>query len=1429
MADAESRDGTYNYKTLLCTNIPELFLDKFVARTHFGRFGNLVNFVLRPRRMTCTVSYATEEEAELALHEGHIYNGHEFQITYAERETSPAQKTEQWVDPDVQAELSALSSGWKSVEYSSTGKSVMKPLSSGAAAIYKPPAALPTERRERAPSQFKAAKQELESLMRRPAYTSEEKYRVLDARDKWMRLNQQQQQDNNQLLPTAGQATQGYCPDMCPEKERVLREFQRQVAVYELQENSDDLISHKLAIKQYSRSSADQETPLPHELRAEPALHMTMCYLMHEIMDLSEHGQTPIGDWFHFVWDRTRSIRKEITQQELCSLSAVKLVEQCARFHIHCAARLVAEDPSVFDSKINAENLTKCLQTLKYMYHDLRLKGVQCPREAEFRGYIVLLNLADANFLWDIGQLPVELQNCAQVRQAIKFYLALQDTNIVRFFQLLRERETSYLSACILVTYFTRLRVLGLHRLSQAYRAPRKHEISSLPLAYISKLLGFPPEQEDEAAYFLQHYGLEITESARVILTRIDTPEADYKLKRQLELVESKRQQSVGECICGETLPPATLYRNHRPHNSFNEQGYLQSSAWTAKDQMPNAHQDEAASNRADEKNVFKVPMNSIKMKLPPPAEVGTMTSREGEAKGLKPSGGFGGFSFTQTLEKVAASKVAPANTTGFSFTQAAKEKPMFNFMAPPSSLSSSSPLVEQQQQTQQAQEEAKLAALQQAIAAAKQRQMELVAKRQEENAIQKQKQAEAKAEAEAEAKAKREQQQLLQQQQQLQRQRQEAEAEAERQRILREAQAEEQRQMENERKLTKRTETLYQQLIEENLNKICLKQLRLHEVTVQSYHNLLDNLIQTLAKQSYHQHHYELGLMRHYWQRWRRYRRCQRQKDSLIQSLPLHFEASPSEDLVDAESAEEPLRLMRRYRQGEPCNYRQLLAGLDEQCWLKLDLWQLLSKALPQLRPGARRFYKLVISLPAGSIGDQLEYQLDRGLLQHPLADSGDTKADGRFYILGLAQGIALSVVKLRGQQDHRTNRLIQHANGLVCLGHAQHLSEAKQRFHSLAEVSGCPYMVLIMQQTTAYQQQKDLIKQLYLEDLKRLKEWRFFSQRPGRSLMQTVQLGITFLASQPFPSCGSLLQQVESREFIVNHLGLEFFQRLRQDCFLQQLYQKSPQFCQQVYNEAVRRLQLVAGEDLSMMPQLPSELVIYVEPITTSNTTRLEHFSPNWQSIEARQKLVQILEDIKLPTLSDSPDPSQLCTWLLDYAQLSQSEDNADTIAMQSMQMLVNGAEYLDVIELWATERLKYILGHNEKQKDSVLPRCLVYKVSTLKTHFQNPWFFDFQQSNNHNFKFNLNNIMPASNLPLISSPTIRTSATSPSPSLNELDFHDIVGKAMAVLERSHLRQERQTLRDLNGTQSREKEQEWNDPDPKRQRLTNKRNYEN
>jgi len=91
---------------------------------------------------------------------------------------------------------------------------------------------------------------------------------------------------------------------------------------------------------------------------------------------------------------------QDITQQQLCDVTSVSLVEKCTRFHVLCSAVLCEEDFAIFDPKINNENLTKCLQTLKEMYSDLGTKhDVVCPCEAEFRAYMVLMRLNDGDTL----------------------------------------------------------------------------------------------------------------------------------------------------------------------------------------------------------------------------------------------------------------------------------------------------------------------------------------------------------------------------------------------------------------------------------------------------------------------------------------------------------------------------------------------------------------------------------------------------------------------------------------------------------------------------------------------------------------------------------------------------------------------------------------------------------------------------------------------------------------------------------------------------------------------------------------------------------------------------------------------------------------------------------------------------------------------
>lgn len=586
--------------SITCTNVPQSLLTKVAAKEYFMLFGNLLKIAIRPKKRIITMIYATKEEATVAYNKSGEYLGKKFNVEWTKLCASPKSPTKKKdlqknivsnflksSDEDVKSELDAM----MNLEYNLHGNyrenfdgSLLKESKvSRLKSTKKVEKSSAKSEKHKPDNQISdllpnATMEELQNIICQPALSSEDKYKVLEARDRLMRMKQVKLHTLD-----AAKVMIGTCPDMCPEKERLMRESKRQVALYEQLEGDEYGINHLIAIKQYSRSSADQEEPMSHDLRPVTSLKMTMSYLLHEIADLCDQQGTNLGEWYHFLWDRTRGIRKDITQQELCCTDSVELVEQCARFHIVCSERLCAEEASVFDKRINSDNLTKCLQSLKYMYHDLRVKGINCKNESEFRAYIILLNLNNGNFMWDLQRLPKSIQKSPEVQFALEVYFALESNNYYKFFQLVR--KTTYLNACILLRYFNQVRLKALSVMVKAYCRTTS---TAYPLYELIDILGF--EDESEAVYFCEQIGLNVSkDELHVLLNRqnFTMPVLNMKHNRACNLIESKRtmqQLSIGECIAGEKMPERT-YKNHKPHNSFDLHGYLKPCSINAEDQ----------------------------------------------------------------------------------------------------------------------------------------------------------------------------------------------------------------------------------------------------------------------------------------------------------------------------------------------------------------------------------------------------------------------------------------------------------------------------------------------------------------------------------------------------------------------------------------------------------------------------------------------------------------------------------------------------------------------------------------------------------------------------------------------------------------------------------------------------------------------------
>lgn len=401
-----------------------------------------------------------------------------------------------------------------------------------------------------------------------PAKDSMEKGEILEQIDQKIREGMRIETDLNKALHFVGT-----CPDMCPEKERYFREHRQRLATYEMLSGRAEVpetrggqyffVDPSKAVKEYSRSSADQEKPLPHELRPEHVLQLTMNYLMLSVMNADDKNW---ADRYDFIWNRTRGIRKDITQQHLCNENSVDLIEKCTRFHIVCSHHLCEEDINVFDPKINNEHLTKCLQSLKHMYEDLYFKkSITCPNEAEFRCYQILLNLNNGDILREITEFRLEIRESKEVKFALEVLRALNSTNYVRFFKLLH--SGSYLMACIMQRYFNQIRSTGLCIMNKAYTSTGTRPVP-IPLSDIARL--FAIDELDEATEFCSHYGFQV-DNGMVYFSKSSFEEPESKfLPVRNGVIDKKRTSSFGEVVNGKPLP---VEFDYVPTNSFDANG----------------------------------------------------------------------------------------------------------------------------------------------------------------------------------------------------------------------------------------------------------------------------------------------------------------------------------------------------------------------------------------------------------------------------------------------------------------------------------------------------------------------------------------------------------------------------------------------------------------------------------------------------------------------------------------------------------------------------------------------------------------------------------------------------------------------------------------------------------------------------------------
>ncbi|KAL4016122.1 hypothetical protein IC575_023739 [Cucumis melo] len=295
----------------------------------------------------------------------------------------------------------------------------------------------------------------------------------------------------------------GTCPFMCPEAERAQRERLRDLAIFERLHGNPGKTSPGLAVKKFCRTmSAKSDQAL--DVRPLPVLENTLKYVL-SFLDSKEHPFEVIHD---FVFDRTRSIRQDLSIQNIVNEKAIYMYEEMVRFHIISHQKLLNGDSSSNASSmhhLNMQQLSKTLITLLNLYEVNRSNGAIFENEAEFHSFYVLLHLGsnsqttgESLTLWfrTLRSPVIKSKEMCFARRILRYFRMCN----YKGFLCTIGAEASSLQYCILEPYVNEVRALALSFINNG-----GYKLNPYPLMDLSMLLMM---EESEVESFCQACGL---------------------------------------------------------------------------------------------------------------------------------------------------------------------------------------------------------------------------------------------------------------------------------------------------------------------------------------------------------------------------------------------------------------------------------------------------------------------------------------------------------------------------------------------------------------------------------------------------------------------------------------------------------------------------------------------------------------------------------------------------------------------------------------------------------------------------------------------------------------------------------------------------------------------------------------------------------
>lgn len=361
--------------------------------------------------------------------------------------------------------------------------------------------------------------------------------------------------------------------------------------------------------------------------------------------------------------------------------------------------------------------------------------------------------------------------------------------------------------------------------------------------------------------------------------------------------------------------------------------------------------------------------------------------------------------------------------------------------------------------------------------------------------------------------------------------------------------------------------------------------------------------------------------------------------KQQLI-SAPIYIDNSPLS--VVAEEFRHPNQRKSSDLAKDQLNHTNVESHLCSRSDNNIDLLKIVGN---EFKFKKVHYWKAIVSIPEDNEGclGKFPVLIENWLKSAFSIENASNTVTIKQYIKKLNRDLALCIQMIKGCTEDDNTYKIKSASGLIFVANHQNLSSSKKRLNDLIlKLSNRSLPIAIIICNNNGEHTDEIASYLNLND-KGLKKYKvILHSSKTMNLKVCVEEGLRYIASN-LNKAAVTLEMDLTETCLSKTVGEEFWRRvlstISENEALWEACKKDCTFLVNVFNKALDHLSILLGQTFDEVVMFPTELQQYVGDTNRKFPLSIEYFPSNWRETRNVGKLKESLKSLHLPPFGRNP----------------------------------------------------------------------------------------------------------------------------------------------------------------------------------------------